>query len=58
MQSRVIGIDLAKSVFHLVGMNQHGKIAARKRLPHLTMGVRVTLLVFRNQCRLGCRVVQ
>jgi sugar (pentulose or hexulose) kinase len=25
---RVIGIDLGKSVFHLVGMDQHGKVVA------------------------------
>ena len=32
MEMRVIGIDLGKSVFHLVGMDEHGKIVARKRL--------------------------
>jgi hypothetical protein len=26
MEMRVIGIDLSKSVFHLVGMDQHGKV--------------------------------
>src|SRR4051812_35326001 len=28
----VVGIDLAKSVFHLVGMDERGKIILRKRL--------------------------
>jgi transposase len=28
----VVGIDLAKSVFHLVGMDKRGKIILRKRL--------------------------
>lgn len=32
MEMRVIGIDLGKSVFHLVGMDEHGKVVARKRL--------------------------
>ena len=32
MELWVIGIDLAKSVFRLVGINEHGKIVAGKRL--------------------------
>jgi hypothetical protein len=28
----VLGIDIAKQVFHLVGMNEHGTILLRKRL--------------------------
>ena len=28
----VVGIDLAKSVFHLVGMDERGKIILHKRL--------------------------
>src|SRR2546430_11940082 len=28
----VVGIDLAKSLFHLVGMDERGKIIVRKRL--------------------------
>jgi len=32
MEMRVIGIDLGKSVFHPVGMDEHGKVVARKRL--------------------------
>ena len=29
MEIRVIGIDLGKSVFHLVGMDKRGKVVAR-----------------------------
>jgi transposase len=39
MEMRVIGIDLGKSVFHLVGMDQHGKIVARRRLSRSQMMV-------------------
>ncbi|MGC2160443.1 MAG: hypothetical protein WA634_00915 [Silvibacterium sp.] len=39
MEIRVIGIDLAKSVFHLVGMDQHGKIVVRRRLSRSQMMV-------------------
>jgi transposase len=39
MEIRVIGIDLGKSVFHLVGMDKHGKVAARKRLSRSQMTV-------------------
>jgi transposase len=39
MEMRVIGIDLGKSVFHLVGMDQHGKVVARKRLSRSQMMV-------------------
>lgn len=39
MEIRVIGIDLANSVFHLVGMDQHGKVVARKRLSRSQMMV-------------------
>ena len=28
----VVGIDIAKQVFHLVGMDEHGTILMRKRL--------------------------
>jgi transposase len=28
----IVGIDLAKNVFHLVGMDERGKILVRKRL--------------------------
>ncbi|MGH9739123.1 MAG: hypothetical protein ACRD4X_11135 [Candidatus Acidiferrales bacterium] len=39
MQIQVIGIDLGKSVFHLVGMDKHGKVEARKRLSRSQMMV-------------------
>jgi transposase len=39
MEMRVIGIDLGKSVFHLVGMDQHGKVVSRKRLSRSQMMV-------------------
>lgn len=32
MNVRVIGIDLGKTVFHLVGMDEHGSIVLKKRL--------------------------
>jgi transposase len=28
----IVGIDIAKQVFHLVGMDEHGTILVRKRL--------------------------
>ena len=31
MKVRVIGIDLGKTVFHLIGMNEHGRIVLKKR---------------------------
>jgi transposase len=31
MKLRVIGIDLGKTVFHLIGMDEHGRIVLRKR---------------------------
>jgi predicted GNAT family N-acyltransferase len=33
MEMSVIGIDLGKSLFHLVGMDQHGKVVAHARIP-------------------------
>ncbi|MDR5728978.1 MAG: IS110 family transposase [Terriglobia bacterium] len=39
MEIRVIGIDLGKSVFHLVGMDKYGKVVARKRLSRSQMMV-------------------
>ena len=39
MEMRVIGIDLGKSVFDLVGMVQHGKVVTRKRLSRSQMMV-------------------
>ncbi|GLX77342.1 hypothetical protein tinsulaeT_06820 [Thalassotalea insulae] len=29
---KTLGIDLAKNLFSLVGMNKHGKVVMRKRL--------------------------
>jgi hypothetical protein len=35
MQLHTIGIDLGKTVFHLVGLNTRGEVVVRKRvLPH------------------------
>ena len=35
MELFTLGIDLAKTTFHLVGMNQRGEIVVRKRFsPH------------------------
>ena len=31
MQVRTIGIDLGKTVFHLVGLNQRGEVVVRKK---------------------------
>jgi transposase len=31
MQIRAVGIDLGKTVFHLIAMNEHGKVVVRKR---------------------------
>lgn len=30
---RVLGIDIAKQIFHVVGMDETGNIVLRKRLP-------------------------
>ena len=32
-QVRVLGIDLAKQMFHVVGLDDAGNIVLRKRLP-------------------------
>jgi transposase len=37
MEMRVIGIDLGKSVFHLVGMDRYGKVVAR--IPSCLIGM-------------------
>jgi transposase len=39
MEMRVIGIDLGKSAFHVVGMDQRGKVVVRKRLSRSQMMV-------------------
>ena len=31
MKVKVLGIDLGKTVFHLIGMDEHGKIVLKKR---------------------------
>jgi len=31
MNVKVLGIDLGKTVFHLIGMDEHGKIVLKKR---------------------------
>jgi hypothetical protein len=46
MEIRVIGIDLGKSVFHLVGMDQHGKVVTRKRFSRSQMMVYMDLPPF------------
>ena len=38
MELFTLSIDLAKTPFHLVGMNQRGKVVARKRLSRLQLG--------------------
>jgi predicted GNAT family N-acyltransferase len=40
MEIGVIGMDLAKSAFHLVGMDRHGTIVARKQLSRSQGGQR------------------
>ena len=32
MKVRTLGIDLAKSIFQLHGVDEHGKVATRKRV--------------------------
>ena len=32
MSIRTVGIDLGKTVFHLIGMDESGKIVLRKRM--------------------------
>jgi len=31
MELHTIGIDLGKTVFHLVGLNRHGEVVVRKK---------------------------
>jgi hypothetical protein len=35
----VIGIDIAKQVLHLVGMDEHGTLLVRKRLRSISRGL-------------------
>ncbi len=49
MQLHTIGIDLGKTVFHLVGLNPRGEIVVRKKfsrrqLLHFTANLRVELI--------------
>jgi hypothetical protein len=48
MELFTLGIDLGKTTFHVVGMNQHGEVVLRKRfsrvqLLHFTANLKVTL---------------
>ena len=49
LQLRTIGIDLGKTVFHLVGLNQRGEVVVRKQfsrqqLLHFTANLQVELI--------------
>src|SRR5437868_6220834 len=49
MQLQTVGIDLGKTVFHLVGLNQRGEVVlckkfSRKRLLHFTANLQVKLI--------------
>src|SRR5260221_6571896 len=49
MQLHTIGIDLGKTVFHLVGLNQRGEVVVRKKfsrkqLLHFTANLQVELI--------------
>jgi transposase len=49
MELHTIGIDLGKTVFHLVGLNARGEVVVRKRcsraqLLHFTANLRVKLI--------------
>jgi transposase len=49
MELHTIGIDLGKTVFHLVGLNRHGEVVVRKKfsrtqLLRFTANVRVELI--------------
>ena len=49
MELHTIGIDLGKTVFHLVGLNRRGEIAVRKKfsrtqLLHFTANLKVDLI--------------
>src|SRR5437868_1421997 len=49
MQLQTVGIDLGKTVFHLVGLNQRGEVVvrkkfSRKRLLHFTANLQVELI--------------
>jgi len=49
MELHTIGIDLGKTVFHLVGLNQRGEVVVRKKfsrkqLLHFTANLQVKLI--------------
>ena len=49
MQLHTIGIDLGKTLFHLVGLNQCGEVVVRKKfsrkqLRHFTANLQVELI--------------
>jgi transposase len=49
MELHTIGIDLGKTVFHLVGLNLRGEVAvhkkfSRKQLLHFTANLQVALI--------------
>ena len=50
MKLETIGIDLGKTVFHLIGMNQRGEILMKKRLSRTQL---VTLLANTPSCLIG-----
>jgi len=50
MQPQTIGIDLGKTIFHLIGMNQNGGILMKKRLSRSQL---VTLLANTPPCLIG-----
>jgi transposase len=49
MELHTIGIDLGKTVFHLVGVNQRGEVVVRKKfsrkqLLHFTANLQIELI--------------
>ena len=49
MEPHAIGIDLGKTVFHLVGLNLRGEVVVRKKLSrkqllHFTVNLQVKLI--------------
>ena len=52
MEIHTIGIDLAKTIFHLVGVNARGEVVVRKKcsrnqLLRFTSNLRVSLIAWR-----------
>jgi len=50
LNTTTIGIDLGKTVFHVIGMNQNGSITLKKRLSRTQL---ITLLVNTPACLIG-----